>query len=1079
MFLRERDHVMNSGPRLAGDSRRKGGTHRYRPLVECLEERRLLSGLSIELIDMNSAGTDSSNTGAILPSISADGRYETYESGSTDLINGLTVTGAVNVYVRDRQTNTTSLVSINTSGTNGGDNDSRYPIISANGSTVVFLSNATDLTANDNPTNNPDDKINVFAWSRATNTLALVSVNYEGTGPGNDPDTQEFGTAADISISANGRYVAFESAATDLVPNIPNINDYTNVYVHDLQTNTTILVSRDVAGTDSGDGPSNNPVISADGTVVAFDSSANNLDSNIHAVVPYTNGQIYARNIATNTTTLVSTDTTRAAAANDTSIFPSLSDDGSVIAFQSYSTDLVTIPDGNTTAAPDVYVRDLAPLSPTRRVSINHTGTASGDAGSYDPVISGNGHFVVFSSLANDLTTNDHGGTAYSNKNVYERNLLMNATTLVSINSSGTNIGDNTSDMANQTFVNSEQQSTGVVSDNGRYVLFISLATDIVPGFVDNQLDDPHYGFDLYLRDTVANTTTLLSHQVGTTNTGGNQISGTAAMTPDGGYVAYQSTAGNLVPVDTNGQTDVFATPAPFNVSPAASQLVVTTQPPSSVTAGSGFGLTIKAEDRFGNVVTSFTGKVTIALANNPGRSTLGGTLTVTAVKGVASFSGLALNKAGSGYALKASSGSLTTTTTAFTVTPAAASQLVVTTQPPSSVTAGGGFGLTIKAEDRFGNVVTSFTGKVTIALANNPGRSTLGGTLTVTAVKGVASFSGLALNKAGSGYALKASSGSLTTTTAFTVAPAAASQLVVTTQPPSSVTAGGGFGLTIKAEDRFGNVVTSFTGKVTIALANNPGRSTLGGTLTVTAVKGVASFSGLALNKAGNGYALKASSGSLTTTTAFTVTPAAASQLVVTTQPPSSVTAGGGFGLTIKAEDRFGNVVTSFTGKVTIALANNPGRSTLGGTLTVTAVKGVASFSGLALNKAGSGYALKASSGSLTTTTAFTVAPAAASQLVVTTQPPSSVTAGGGFGLTIKAEDRFGNVVTSFTGKVTIALANNPGRSTLGGTLTVTAVKGVASFSGLALNKAGSGYTLKATASGLTSATTGAFNVK
>jgi len=236
MFLRESDHVMNSEPRLARDFRRRGGTHRSRPVVEWLEERYLLSGLSIELIDMNSAGTDSSDTGALLPSISADGRYEAYESGSTDLISGLTVTGAVNVYVRDRQTNTTSLVSINTSGTNGGDDDSRYPIISANGSTVVFLSNATDLTANDNPTNNPDDKMNVFAWSRTTNTLTLVSVNYEGTGPGNDPDTQEFGTAANISISANGRYVAFESAATDLVPNIPNINDYTNVYVRDLQT---------------------------------------------------------------------------------------------------------------------------------------------------------------------------------------------------------------------------------------------------------------------------------------------------------------------------------------------------------------------------------------------------------------------------------------------------------------------------------------------------------------------------------------------------------------------------------------------------------------------------------------------------------------------------------------------------------------------------------------------------------------------------------------------------------------------------------------------------------------------------
>jgi hypothetical protein len=843
----------------------------FRPSATILEERRLLSGSAVELIDRNSAGTDASDTGALFPSISADGRYVTYESPSTDLINGLTVTVAMNIYVRDRLTNKTSLVSINMSGTNGGNDSSNDPIISANGNTVVFLSSATDLTANNNPTNNPENKNNVFAWSRATNTLTLVSVNYEGTGPGNDPDTQEFGTAANISVSADGRYVAFQSAATDLVPNIPNINDYTNVYVRDLLTNTTILVSRDVAGTDCGDGPSNNPVISADGSTVAFDSLANNLDPNHTYVEPFVSYQVYAstlRNDAMNTTKLVSIDPTGTTPGNDTSASSSLSYNGQMFAFQSAASNLVSIP---VQSVEDVYVRDLA-TNTTQLASINDAGTADADSSSFAPQISGDGDHVLFYSLADDLTTNNTNG----NTNVFERNLTTNTTQLVSGSGTGTNSGDKTSRLANETIVNASQQASGQISDNGRYVLFVSLATNLVPGFVDEQLNDPYYGFDLYLRDTEANTTTLLSHQVGTTTTGGDQISGTADMTPDGGYVAFQSIADNLVPVDNNGQTDVFATPAPFTPA-AATQLVISTRPPNSVTAGSEFGLTIEAEDPFGNVVSSFTGKVTISLAAKPVGGTLGGSLTVTAVKGVASFSGLTLNKADSGYALKATSGILTfATTPAFTVTPAAASQLVISTPPPSSVTAGSGFGLTIRAEDSFGNVVSSFTGKISIAMAANPGGSTLGGTLAVTAVKGVASFSGLTLNKVGSGYALKATSGSLTaaTTTAFTVTSAAASQLVVSSQPPSSVTAGSGFGLTITVEDRFGNVVSSFTGKVTIALAANPSGSTLGGTLTVTAVKGLATFSGLTLNKPGNGYRLKTTSSGLTsaTTSAFNV---------------------------------------------------------------------------------------------------------------------------------------------------------------------------------------------------------------
>src|SRR5262249_41696891 len=118
-----------------------------------------------------------------------------------------------------------------------------------------------------------------------------------------------------------------------------------------------------------------------------------------------------------------------------------------------------------------------------------------------------------------------------------------------------------------------------------------------------------------------------------------------------------------------------------------------TTQPQASVPAGSAFGLTVTVEDNLGDKITSYNGSVTIALANNPGGGTLSGTLTVSVVNGVATFSGLTLDAAGSGYALQASSGSLTSPpSNNFVVSPATAHQLVIHTQPAATAAAGQAF---------------------------------------------------------------------------------------------------------------------------------------------------------------------------------------------------------------------------------------------------------------------------------------------------------------------------------------------------------------------------------------------------
>ena len=207
-------------------------------------------------------------------------------------------------------------------------------------------------------------------------------------------------------------------------------------------------------------------------------------------------------------------------------------------------------------------------------------------------------------------------------------------------------------------------------------------------------------------------------------------------------------------------------------------------------------------------------------------------------------------------------------------------------------------------------------------------------------------------------------------------------------------------------------------------------------------------------------------------TDTGVAVATLATTQFVVTQQPPSSVTAGSGFGVTVQAEDSSGNLdhLVQRTGHGWHSI--NPSGDTLGGTTTVTASGGVATFSGLTLTRAaidtlyfsGGGYGWGV-------TSSITVTPASATQLVVTQQPPATVKVSTAFSMQALIEDAYGNVVTTASNAVSVAFANNPTGATLGGTLSVTASQGVASFTNLTINKTGSGYTLRVSGSGLTSA--------
>ena len=573
-------------------------------------------------------------------------------------------------------------------------------------------------------------------------------------------------------------------------------------------------------------------------------------------------------------------------------------------------------------------------------------------------------------------------------------------------------------------------------------------------------------------------------------------LSGTATAAATAGGASFSNLSINKVgtgyTLTASAAGLTGATSTAFNVTPGApAKLIFTTQPPNTAAGASiSPAVQVTIEDSQSNIVTNATNSVTIAIGTNPSSGTLSGTMTMAASLGVATFSGLSINKVGAGYTLAASATGLTgATSNSFNVTPGSAAKLAFSAQP-TNATAGVAISpaVQVTVEDAQGNVVTTATNTITMAIGTGSG--TLNGTTSAAAVSGVATFSNLSINLAGTGYTLATSATGLTgaTSNAFNVSAAAASKLAFTTQPPSSVVAGAAFGFAVSVEDAFGNAVDPGVAiTVTTAIGNNPSGGTLSGTSSTGATGApgaVATFAGLSINKTGTGYTMSATASGLTpaTSSAFTVTSGVAAQLVFTTEP-SNANAGAAISpaVQVTVEDSQGNIVTSATNSVTIAIGTNPSGGALTGTATVAAVAGVANFSNLSINLVGTGYTLTANATGLTggTSTGFNIAAGAASKLAFTTQPPASVAAGASFGLAVTIEDTFGNLVSSAPATtVTVAIGTNPSSGTLSGTASVTTSGGVATFSGLSINKAGSGYTLTASAASLGGATSSAINV-
>jgi hypothetical protein len=342
--------------------------------------------------------------------------------------------------------------------------------------------------------------------------------------------------SSDSSISADGRWVAFSSSATNLVSG--DTNGVPDVFVHDRQTGTTVRVSVDSLG-GQANGSSSNPSISGDGTMVAFLSYASNL------VTGDTNGaqDVFVHNLVTGATTRVSVDS----AGNEshppvglTFSFagPSISADGNFVAFDSGAPDLVA---GDTNSTADVFVRDLT-AGTTTRVSVGPA-NAQGDNSSIAPFISSDGRYVAFSSFADNLVAGDTNARG----DVFLRDRVTSTTIRVSVDSSG---------MQSATgFQTPSDVYTPSVSSDGRYVAFSDTDGTLVAG-------DNNGVSDIFERDVTAGTTTRVS-----VDSWGDQATGAGdpppssiepSMTPDGRYVTFLSWATNLVPLDSNGAADVF-----------------------------------------------------------------------------------------------------------------------------------------------------------------------------------------------------------------------------------------------------------------------------------------------------------------------------------------------------------------------------------------------------------------------------------------------------------------------------------------------------------------------------------------
>jgi Tol biopolymer transport system component len=450
----------------------------------------------------------------------------------------------------------------------GGSGDSGASVLSSDGRYVLFASTANNLDEVSSqlfPIIPP--RINVFLRDRTSGITRLVSVNINGTGGGN-------GDSLPADVSTNGRYAVFESSASDLVAG--DTNNATDVFVRDLQTGTTILVSAATNGL-PGNRYSRSPAMTPDGRYVVFVSAANNL------VAGDTNGigDIFVRDLQTGVTTLVSAGEQSRNLATlifSTSDSPSMSPDGRYVLFLSEATNLVS----GVPAGCDVYMRDLVAGQTTWVSSYATTAVQFSNAVCFSPTMSSDGRYIVYGAATNTSTT---GFILYYDRDTSQTSIVHSNATVARAPYEDIRSIDLTSDGRFVTFVANTNGSSGTqtcisvwdaqsgtldvasldlssqvpsnsicsaptIDGSGRFVAFMSSGSNLVTNSTAG-------GFHAYLRDRQLETTTLLDAD---TNGVGTALSPSVVprLSADAHLVAFECPDGSLFPNDRNHNSDLI-----------------------------------------------------------------------------------------------------------------------------------------------------------------------------------------------------------------------------------------------------------------------------------------------------------------------------------------------------------------------------------------------------------------------------------------------------------------------------------------------------------------------------------------
>jgi hypothetical protein len=533
-------------------SRRISRNRIGRNTIENLEPRQLLS---VSLISQSTAGVAADTPGAgsvgstaMSPSISDDGRYVAFASEASNLVQSDN-NGAADIFVRDRTTNTTILVSADPDGS-AGNGKSGDPggfrngyAMSGNGRFVVFASEATNLVSGQTDNNNLPD---YFVRDLQTNTTTLVTATTSG---GYSTSSNSGGTNGRPAISDDGRFIAFTATYADLDANTTDADGNAgDVFVRDTQTNTTKQLTKTANGQPGGGSIGASPSISSDGRFVAFTSN----DKLLPGVpdLTFLFSQVWIYDTTSNTVIAASVAPDGTTYGDSDSSLPRISADGHSVAFQSGASNLVSgFTDNNAGSADDmdVFVRNL---------TTNTTLLASHDAGSPTsgandatgaPSISDDGRYVAYESRAKNLVSgitdnNDQNGQV-GGEDVFQFDATTGQNKMLSVNTSGTSAGTNPA-----IDIDADDEAGPAMSGDGRYVAFVSTSDDLVAG-------DSNLLPDLFVRDTQANSTRRVF--AGETVPAG-AIATSPSFAADGSVLAFIGTGIGLAGGSTFSQ-QVFA----------------------------------------------------------------------------------------------------------------------------------------------------------------------------------------------------------------------------------------------------------------------------------------------------------------------------------------------------------------------------------------------------------------------------------------------------------------------------------------------------------------------------------------